>query len=317
MEDEEQSPDQPSADDAGVGRHGRALARELVDGPLLPPATVSALRLTIPPACQRMFSGVWAWVYRSVAPLDRRVLEPPVWVPIVEATSLFVELVTRAQPLDDDESLARIRELGADEAAAGHDLDALEPTREHAFVKGTLLLENAIHVLDLSSDTRRYLLRAVFAFNRHLSEQFLFGYAGHFGLAAEEIDAADHYRHLRREFLMGGTEELAERAEECGWPLPDRLGVIVTTLPAIDDVGTLMRELDTSVIGRNRGQFITIADAADLDDLAATVARHATALVVVSSPAAPQGVHGAHRLVSGTLRLARADIIRPTDDGIV
>ena len=242
-------------------------------------------------------------------------LEAVITEAIVCAVDVFMDAVAQ-QPTDTATVFAFYRHLGALQAEAGHDLDAMQAAHQIATQESWDELRHVTSAMGLPSQVVALTGNAVMTYQRLLLDQAVMGFAA--ARAEQPSQRRDTSARLLVELMTRNRPATVRAlAAQCGWPVPQHVVVITAHVADDTELSPALARHPLALAGVRHRSLVVVTDADTADDLALLLTARVPG-TVAATWAVPIGeVHHATRWATRTLALADQGIIEVTAGRLV
>lgn len=288
-------------------RHATHTLRASLEVPQLSAAFISTSGRLSEELSGRIVSRVFREV-TTYATLESPQVRSIISQAVGAAVDLFLDVLAD-RPCEARRVFDLFRHLGQLQQAAGHDLDAMRAAHQVATQESWDEIRS--RTADLPAEVTTRLVGSVFAFQRQLLDEAMFGYVvARGGATTQRADA--HARLVGA--LLTGAADVEHLAHEAGWPLPEEIRV-ATLRPPVDRVDAIAR---AGLLSTQRdGATVVLGRPSVVMDLVSRLGRDAAHPVAVSWAVPWSDARHAHRWTTRVLDLVADGSVRPSPDGVV
>ncbi|GAB3070770.1 helix-turn-helix domain-containing protein [Nocardioides zeae] len=285
----------------------------------LAPGLATAYRPRVPAFSRRLADEVVAVVAGFAHPTLRPVVDEAVAL----AVTAFVDALAGAS-VRTGELARHFDRLGRLEAAAGHDLDAMQAAHQVATQQGWSELRRRAAELATPPALVDRVTDVLLAYQRWLHDQAVRGYVEEQRTAAPRVATEEPRTRLFAALLAGASPtRLGALAQEAGlsWPPPGPLVAVVTETvqgaARAAQVAAVEPFREDLLAGVLRGRAVLVVAQRVAADVAAALAHRGRRPVALGWGGEPDEVPHGVRWAVRALRLVRSGVIALPPDGVV
>jgi hypothetical protein len=272
--------------------------------------------------CRDLTAGLTARIiYRirhevaAFASNDGPQVEAAITEAIRSAVDTFMDAVAH-RPTDTSAVFAFYRHLGALQAEAGHDLDAMQAAHQIATQESWDELRHVTSAMGLPPEVVALTGNAVMTYQRLLLDQAVIGFAE--VRARQPCHRRDTSARLLIELMTRNRPASVKYlAEQCGWPVPPEAVVITAHVADDAELSPALARHPLALAGVRHRSLVVVTDAEAADDLARLLTERVPGTVTITWAVPVDEVHHATRWAARTLALADQGIIDVPADRLV